>query len=62
MMLPDLVDEFTYTIITNKVATLKELKNDYDIDDYLTLYDIAITQVSNKANLYKQAQKKHGRQ
>ena len=48
---PQYVDAITYTIITNKLATYKELRDDYNVEEYLSLYDVAITQIHNKSVL-----------
>lgn len=57
----ELIDDITYVIITNKLATYKELRDDYDTDEYLKLYDIAVTQISNKAKALDKVKDKNGR-
>ena len=39
---------FLDVIISEKYATLKEIKNDYDIYECLHLYDIIITKKTNE--------------
>ena len=42
------VHPIIYLIITNKLATYKELKYDLDIDDMIALYEIAMVSLYNK--------------
>jgi len=41
--------QIEYTIITNNLASLYELREVYDIWDVLDLYEIALVNVHNKA-------------
>lgn len=51
-----------YTLITQKYATLKELRDDYSVDEMLDLYEACCISMYNKAEIIrastKQIQKK----
>ena len=51
------VDPLIYTLITNKYATLKEIRDDYSIEEVLDLYEICLTQIYNK---YQMQEELHG--
>ena len=37
-----------YVLVTNKLATYSELKYNYDIEDFLDLYEICMVSLHNK--------------
>lgn len=42
-----------YVLITNKLATYKELRDEYNIDEVIALYEICLTQIHNKCESLK---------
>ena len=42
-----------YILITNKMATYKELKYDLDIDDVIKMYEICMVNLYNKNVMYE---------
>lgn len=54
------LDPIIYTIISNKYATLKEIRDDYSIDEVISLYEACLVNVYNKhqvTNLIKEVKK-----
>ena len=49
-----------YVLVSNKYATLKELRDDYSIEEVLDLYEICMTNIHNKAALVEERSRKHG--
>ena len=43
-----------YILITNKYATLKEIRDDYSIEEVLDLYDMCLTQIYNKNQIQEE--------
>ena len=46
-----------YTLITNGYATLKELRDDYDVEEMLDLYEACCVNMHNKAEALSQSTK-----
>lgn len=42
-----------YTLVTNKYATLKELRDDYDVFEALALYDMCAINLYNRNEILK---------
>ena len=49
----ELVSNVEYILITNKMATYKELKYDLDIDDVIKMYEICMVNLYNKNVMYE---------
>jgi len=49
-----------YVIVTNRLATLKELRYDYDIWEILDLYEACMVQIYNKAAMINEGGKNNG--
>ena len=49
-----------YTLISNKYATLKELRDDYTIEEVLDLYEICMTNMYNKQMLLDERSNSNG--
>jgi len=47
------VHPIIYTLISNKLATLKEIRDEYSIDEVLDLYEICLVNAYNRAELLK---------
>jgi len=47
-----------YTLIVNKYATYKELRDDYDIDEVLDLYETCMVNMHNKHMLLEERRRK----
>ena len=47
-----------YTLITQGYATLKELRDDYDVEEMLDLYEACCVSMYNKAEIIAQNSKK----
>ena len=47
------VHSMVYVLLSNKYATLKELRDDYTIDEALDLYEICLVALHNKAMSFK---------
>ena len=41
-------DDIIYMLISNNVATLKEIRDDYSIEEVLDLYEIVVVKLYNK--------------
>lgn len=41
-------DLIIYTLISNNVATLKEIRDDYSMEEVLDLYEMVIVKIHNK--------------
>lgn len=54
----DRLHPILYTLITNGYATLKELRDDYDMDEVLDMYDACMTSLSNKARIIEEGRRK----
>ena len=44
-------------LIINKYATYKELRDDYNIDEVLDLYELCLVQLHNKNAIIEEAKK-----
>lgn len=44
-------------MVVNKYATLKEIKDEYTVEDVLDLYEMCLTNISNKARLMERGQR-----
>ena len=51
--IPERVHPIVYTLVANGLATLLEIKNDYDIWDVLDLYEIFTVNSYNKVTAMK---------
>lgn len=49
-------DGVVYALVANKLATLKELRDDYDCWEALDLYEVYVVSVTNKYLSYKAKQ------
>ena len=64
-MLNCLIVHKKYTLITNKYATLKEIRDDYSIEEVIDLYEMCLVNIYNKNETHKevisngQLQQKH---
>lgn len=47
------VSYVVYILVTNKMATYKELKYDLDIDDALNLYEICMVNLYNRNVMFE---------
>lgn len=47
-----------YTLITQGYATLKELRDDYDVDEMLDMYEACCISMYNKAEAIKSSTNK----
>lgn len=50
-----------YALVTNKYATLKELRDDYNIWEVLDLYEMMLVSMTNKMIAMERRMKKDGR-
>ena len=57
MLSTDRTDRILYTLISNKYATLAEIRDKYDIYEVLDLYEIYIISAYNKYIITKNIQK-----
>lgn len=47
----------TYVLVSNKYATLKELRDDYDVWEALDLYEICMVNLYNKSQILQSTKK-----
>ena len=46
--MPEYLSGFIYTLVVNKYATLKEIRDEYSIEEVIALYDACMTNLYNK--------------
>ena len=49
-----------YTLISNNYATLKELRDDYSIEEVLDLYEICLVKLYNKNQVIEEVKSSNG--
>jgi len=47
-----------YVLVTNRYATLKEIRDDYSIEEVLDLYEMCLTQLANQQLVAESVQRK----
>lgn len=47
-----------YALITNKYATLKELRDDYTIEEVLDLYEMMLINLTNKSLILEEQKRR----
>lgn len=58
MHAPKNVNEMAYLLVTNKYATYKELTHEYDLKEFIELYEICMVNLYNKALMTEARDKK----
>ena len=51
LIMAERISPIAYTLITNKLATLKELRDDYDVWEALDLYEICMVHTYNQQTI-----------
>ena len=46
--MPEHLAGFIYTLVVNKYATLKEIRDEYSIEEVISLYDACMTNLYNR--------------
>ena len=49
-----------YTLISNNYATLKEIRDDYSIEEVLDLYEICLVKLYNKNQVIEEVKNSNG--
>lgn len=49
-----------YTLISNNYATLKEIRDDYSIEEVLDLYEICLVKLYNKNQVIEEVKSSNG--
>lgn len=49
-----------YTLISNNYATLKEIRDDYSIEEILDLYEICLVKLYNKNQVIEEVKSSNG--
>ena len=57
LIVPERVHPMIYALISNKLATLRELRDDYTFEEALDLYEICAVNCYNKLSITKTYQK-----
>lgn len=57
---PKRLDPIIYVLITNKYATLKEIRDEYSFEEVLDLYEACLSNMYNKYQSNKPINKKGG--
>ena len=57
---PQRLDPIIYVLITNKYATLKEIRDDYSFEEVLDLYEACLNNIYNKYQSTQSVTKKGG--
>lgn len=53
-----LINPLIYIVISNKYATLKELRDDYDVLEFVELYEMCMVNIHNKHTSIENARKR----